>query len=96
MTIRKGHMFAAACLIGGLAGTAALGQEAQPGDKQAAAYREITAMCQADAERFCPAVDQSLASPRDQMMCLKTYRADLSLNCRKAVKAVVAATHPAP
>ena len=96
MTMRTGRVFAAVFLIGGLAGTAALGQETQPGDKQAAAYREITALCQADTQRFCPPADQSPASPHDQMICLKTYRADLSMGCRQAVKAVIAVTHPAP
>jgi len=94
MAMRTIPAGAAAFFIGALACTAAVGQDTQPGDKQAAAYHEITALCQADAERFCPAVDQALASPRDQMMCLKIYRADLSLRCRQAVKAVIAATQP--
>ncbi len=94
MAIRTGCFLATACFAGVLACTAALGQDTQPGDKQAAAYHQITALCQADAERFCPPVDQALASPHDQVMCLKTYRADLSLNCRRAVKAVMAASHP--
>ncbi len=96
MAIRTGRVLAAAFLIGGLAGTAALGQEAQSRDQRATAYNEITTRCQADAERFCPLVDQAQASPREQVICLKIYHADLSLRCRQAVKAVAAATHPAP
>jgi hypothetical protein len=94
MAIRTGRVFATACVVGVLTCTAALGQNTEPGDQQAAAYHAITLLCQADAERFCPSVDQTQASPRDQMMCLKIYRADLTLNCRRAVKAVTAATQP--
>ncbi len=96
MAMRTGRVITAACFIGVLACTGAMGQQTEPGDKQAAAYNKVTALCQTDAARFCPSVDQIPASPHDQVLCLKIYRADLSLPCRQAIKAVNAATHPVP
>jgi hypothetical protein len=75
--------------------TAAAQDVASPAAKNAA-YREMRMTCSADTARFCPAIGHVTATPRDQAMCLKTYRVDLSLACRKALAAVNAATETEP
>jgi hypothetical protein len=48
--------------------------------------------CKSDTARFCPEIDQVTAMPREQVMCLKTYRVDLTRDCRTALAAVKSAT----
>ncbi len=91
MALRRGRAIGAV-VAGLLVCTAAAAQEVTP--EAAAAYRRLGRSCAADAARFCPSVAQAPATPRDQAMCLKTYRFDLSLTCRSAMAAVKAATQP--
>ncbi len=51
---------------------------------KARAYHAVAQSCSADYTRFCP---EGSADARNQVICLKAFTADLSLNCRKAVKA---------
>jgi hypothetical protein len=49
------------------------------------ALRRISGACQAETARYCPALAQSAPSPREQYICLKSYKSSLSFNCRGAV-----------
>jgi hypothetical protein len=51
------------------------------------ALRRVTTSCQPELARFCPALEPS-AIPRNQAICLKSYKTNLSLGCRHAVNAV--------
>ena len=51
------------------------------------ALRRVTTLCQPELARFCPALEPS-AIPRNQAICLKSYKTNLSLGCRHAVNAV--------
>ena len=88
--IGVGLLIVAAC-----SGPAAA-QDAAPAQRRSAAYRQTATACVPELARFCPPIDQSTALPRDQAMCLKLYRADLSLPCRNAVTAATASAQPAP
>ena len=52
-----------------------------------AALHRVTASCQRETARFCPALTET-APPRDRVICLKDYRSSLSLGCRGAINAV--------
>ena len=68
---------------------AAISAQAQPAPATGiGALRRITGACQAETARFCPALVQSVPSPRDQYICLKAYKSSLSFNCRGAVNAL--------
>jgi hypothetical protein len=54
----------------------------------ARALRRVTTSCRSEVARFCPALDPS-AMPRNQAICLKSYKTSLSLDCRHAVNAVI-------
>ncbi len=93
MVLGIGRTLAASLLIGIASCAAALAQEASASvESKTAAYRDVRTACERDTAKFCPAIAQATAIPRDQVMCLKTYRVDLSLNCRKALAKVKAAT----
>jgi hypothetical protein len=96
MNIRNGRMVGAAFCIGILTGNAALAQVSETVDAKTAAYRQVHMSCAADTLRFCPEISHVTAMPRDQVMCLKTYRVDLTLGCRSALAAVKAATETEP
>jgi hypothetical protein len=102
MTVRAGGSFAAAVcvslLVGG--GGAATAQDSDQdlvlGSGRAAEYQRVTQTCYRDVARFCPALDQAAATPRDQALCLKPFRLDLTRDCRAALAAVMAAAQPKP
>jgi hypothetical protein len=48
----------------------------------------VTRACKAENTAYCAARPGQSASGRDQVICLKYHRQDLSLQCRKAVSAV--------
>jgi hypothetical protein len=82
--------FAAVLLANLLCQATASSQTLSPEAQRAHAYRTMTAACGTDTARFCPAENQSTDFPRGQFLCLKIYRADLTMPCRKAVNALVA------
>jgi hypothetical protein len=67
--------------------SAAAGQDAPkaPTDKD---YRQVVRTCKADYAKFCDTAPTASASGRDQAICLKYQKQDLSLPCRTAVNAV--------
>ena len=50
--------------------------------------RRVSAACQAETVRFCPSLEALAPSPREQYICLKSYKSSLSFNCRAAVNGV--------
>lgn len=52
--------------------------------------RNVVTACTDDYPRFCPAPANGSASGRDQAICLKFYKNDLTLRCRRAVIAATA------
>ena len=52
------------------------------------AMRRVSAACQAETVRFCPSLEALAPSPREQYICLKSYKSSLSFNCRAAVNGV--------
>jgi hypothetical protein len=92
MTIRIGTTVATIIGISFLTCAAAAAQDAGASNGKAAAYREVHTACKSDTARFCPEVGQATAIPREQVMCLKTYRVDLTRACRTALAAVRSAT----
>ncbi|MBV9829465.1 MAG: hypothetical protein JO001_27920 [Alphaproteobacteria bacterium] len=54
----------------------------------AADYKRVAAACHADYTRFCRHDADTIESARLQAICLKNFKADLSLGCRHAVNAV--------
>jgi len=94
--MRTVYAIGAAFFVGLLACNAAAAQDDSPADARGAAYRRVAKLCATDAARFCPVMDQASTFSRDQVLCLKMYRVDLSLPCRNAVAAVLAATQAPP
>ena len=75
---------AASCLAAPcLAASQASAQSAGQG-----ALRRVSGACQAETVRFCPALEALAPGPREQYICLKSYKSSLSFNCRAAVNAV--------
>ncbi len=66
-------------------GVQAQGYVPPPG-RQAAA-KLVTGSCVADYLRFCPSAGDGPASGREEALCLKYFKPDLSLGCRRAVTA---------
>lgn len=52
-----------------------------------AAMHAVALSCTEDYPRFCPDQGTSEITARDQLICLKPFKTDLSLPCRKAVTA---------
>lgn len=71
---------AAACLGIGLGASPAHAQPARQG-----ALRRISGACRAETVRFCPSLEALAPSPREQYICLKSFKSSLSFNCRAAV-----------
>jgi hypothetical protein len=92
MAIRIGHAVTTALGIIFLTGAAVAAQDNGAAETKAAAYLQVHAACKTDTARFCPALGQATAIPREQVMCLKTYRVDLTRECRTALAAVKSAT----
>ena len=61
-------------------------QEASP---QTVAKRQIGKVCKAETARFCPALNEGTPTPRNQAICLRPYKMNLSLGCRNAVTTVM-------
>jgi len=70
-----------------LLAASARAQEASAGPT-AENYRQVIRTCKADYAKFCDATSATTASGRDQAICLKYQKQDLSLPCRTAVNAV--------
>jgi hypothetical protein len=49
--------------------------------------RLVMSSCAADYARFCPGPADRLVNPREEVLCLKYFKSDLSLSCRRAVNA---------
>jgi hypothetical protein len=58
------------------------------GQPNAPDYRLVATACQEDYSRFCEHQGDPVPSPRIQAICLKNFRSDLSLGCRRALAAV--------
>ncbi len=84
------HFAAMILLCPPLLGTATA-QTVTAEPEQARVYRNLSAVCLGDTARLCPLADQTSHNPRDQFLCLKVFRADLTLPCRKVVDALIAA-----
>ena len=52
------------------------------------AYRNVGASCAPEVARYCPLLLRSPGQYRNQAICLRPYRANLSLRCRRAVRTV--------
>ena len=77
------RLLAAACLVAPCLPTSqAHAQSAGQG-----ALRRVSGACQAETVRFCPSLEALAPSPREQYICLKSYKSSLSFNCRAAVNA---------
>ncbi len=50
-------------------------------------FANVVTACKFDYPRFCPASTSGTADGRDQVICLKYFKSDLSLGCRRAVVA---------
>jgi hypothetical protein len=50
-------------------------------------FTGIVTACTVDYPKFCPNPGNTVVSGRDQFICLKFFKADLSLGCRRAVLA---------
>jgi hypothetical protein len=71
-----------ALLLSGVPGAA----RAEPA--ASSVYRTLAKTCAGEITRLCPAVSASPYATRSQAICLKPYKFDLSLGCRRAVKAI--------
>jgi hypothetical protein len=76
------------------AGRPAIGQGDAALPTRSATYGQMAKVCAAELLRFCQPIAQATALERDQAMCLKLYRADLSPACRYAVVAATALRQP--
>ena len=65
---------------------AAAQEQAEP--PTAENYLQVTRACKTDFARFCDAKSDLPTTGRDQAICLKFHKQDLSLPCRTAVSAV--------
>ncbi len=85
---------AATVLIRLLATAACLGTALGPASQAHAqsagqgTLRRVSGACQAETVRFCPSLEALVPSPREQYICLKSYKSSLSFNCRAAVNGV--------
>jgi hypothetical protein len=52
-------------------------------------YDQVIQACARDAGRLCPWINPSTPEPRTEIMCLRPYRATVSLACRRALRAAV-------
>lgn len=71
-----------------LAGVAASqAQPATPGNAvgRRAALSSVATACREDYARLCPSDTNLVPTPRDEVICLRPLKADLSLHCRHAV-----------
>lgn len=77
-----------ALALGGMPG-AAQAQE-QPSERNTTfrAYARVEKSCAAETRRFCPAASVTAPQPRAMVICLRPYKASLSLGCRGAINAV--------
>jgi hypothetical protein len=79
---------AAALLLATLALAPPAAAQEPPATPTAQDYAQVTRACKTDYARFCEAKSDLPATGRDQAICLKYHRQDLSLPCRTAVSAV--------
>ncbi len=80
--------FTAVLLVANFWPAIANAQTVSAADQRSKAYKNLAGACEADMARFCPNVHRSAVAHREQFMCLKVYRADLALDCRKAVNTI--------
>ena len=52
-----------------------------------AKLKRVALACTGDYPRFCPASETGRVNGRDQFICLKYFKTDVSLNCRRALTA---------
>jgi len=57
--------------------------------ERARRYDQVVKRCARDAERLCPWLDPATRQPRNEVMCLRPYRATVSLGCRRALRAIL-------
>ena len=50
---------------------------------------DLSGVCAASLERFCPALANGPPQLRNQVICLRPYRSSIPLACRKAVTAAI-------
>lgn len=79
-------------VMAALGAVPAAAQEKPAAPPTAEAYRQVTRACRAEYASFCQSQSAvpvpAPVSGRDQAICLKYHRQDLSLSCRNAVNAV--------
>ncbi len=73
-------------LLGTTRVQAADGDPDTAGPSPGAALRQVSAVCAGEIARFCPELSDPV-SPRNQVICLKPFKSDLSLACRGTVNA---------
>ncbi len=72
-------VFAVACVP-------ARAQERTP---EALAKRDIGKLCKQETIRYCPAFKGRTPTPRNQAICLRPYKMNLSFGCRRAVSTIM-------
>ncbi len=65
----------------------ALAQAKDPVAIRRAALKSVPTSCVAEYAKYCTPPTVGRPSARDQVICLKSHRPDLSLGCRSAVTA---------
>ncbi len=83
MSLRFAPILSLFCLLTGF--SQALAQAFRPDHTKRAVIEKT---CARDLERFCPELANT-GQLRNQVICLKPYRLDLSLPCRRAVTAAL-------
>ncbi len=72
-----------------MAGSAQAQKSAKaPGEVTSATkFANVVSSCTTDYPRFCPPSASGTVGGRDQVICLKYFKSNLSLGCRRAVVA---------
>ena len=77
-------VLAAACV-------SARAQEPAP---EALAKRDIGKLCKRETVRYCPAFKGRTPTARNQAICLRPYKMNLSFGCRRAVSTIMQPQQP--
>ena len=65
----------------------AVAQEQSGPEIHRTAMRALTSACADDYRRLCPNAELGMRSARDGLICLKDHKVDVSLRCRRTIKA---------
>ena len=61
---------------------------------EALAKRDIGKLCKRETVRYCPAFKARTPTPRNQAICLRPYKMNLSFGCRRAVSTIMQPQQP--